>query len=142
MAAIKTLLCPVDFSTMSNVVLDYAVFMAQTHQAELTLVHVIEQLQGFDSYKILHMTAVDIAQEMERQASAQLQDLVASLPIPAHFEVRFGRAADEVVLQAKEDGIDLIVMGSHGRSGLSHLLMGSVAESVVRHASCPVLVVR
>ena len=54
----------------------------------------------------------------------------------------FGRAADEIVIQAKEDKVDLVVMGSHGRSGLSHLLVGSVAESVVRHAPCPVLVVR
>ena len=67
---------------------------------------------------------------------------MACLPIPATFEVRFGRAADEIVIQAKEDKVDLLVMGSHGRSGISHLLVGSVAESVVRHAPCPVLVVR
>ena len=142
MPTIKSLLCPVDFSDMSKAVLDYAVFMAQSHQAELKLVHVVDQLHGFDSYKILHMTAIEITHEMERQAKSQLKELVASLPIPAKFEVRFGRAADEIVLQAKEDKVDLLVMGSHGRSGLSHLLVGSVAESVVRHAPCPVLVVR
>ena len=49
-------------------------------------------------------------------------------PIPAKFEVRFGRAADEIVLPAKEDKVDLVVMGSHGRSGITHLLVGSVAE--------------
>lgn len=142
MSSIKTLLCPVDFSQMSQSVLDYAVFMAQSHQAELKLIHVVDQLHGFDSYKILHMTAVEITHEMERQAKTQLKELVATLPIPTSFEVRFGRAADEIVIQAKEDKIDLVVMGSHGRSGLSHLLVGSVAESVVRHAPCPVLVVR
>ena len=68
--------------------------------------------------------------------------LFSQQPIAASFEVRFGRAADEIVIQAKEDKVDLVVMGSHGRSGLSHLLVGSVAESVVRHAPCPVLVVR
>ncbi|MGY3941809.1 universal stress protein [Aeromonas tecta] len=142
MPSIKSLLCPVDFSEMSNAVLDYAVFMAQSHQAELKLIHVVDQLHGFDSYKILHMTAIEITHEMERQAKSQLKELVATLAIPATFEVRFGRAADEVVIQAKEDKVDLIVMGSHGRSGISHLLVGSVAESVVRHAPCPVLVVR
>jgi universal stress protein A len=142
MSSIKTLLCPVDFSQMSQSVLDYAVFMARSHQAELKLVHVVDQLHGFDSYKILHMTAIEITHEMERQAKSQLKELVASLPIPAKFEVRFGRAADEIVIQAKEDKVDLLVMGSHGRSGISHLLVGSVAESVVRHAPCPVLVVR
>ena len=142
MPTIKSLLCPVDFSEMSRAVLDYAVFMANTHQAELKLVHVVDQLHGFDSYKILHMTAIEITHEMERQAKSQLKELVACLPIPAKFEVRFGRAADETVLQAKEDKVDLVVMGSHGRSGISHLLVGSVAESVVRHAPCPVLVVR
>jgi universal stress protein A len=118
------------------------VFMAQSHQAQLKLIHVVDQLHGFDSYKILHMTAVEITHEMERQAKAQLKELVATLPIPATFEIRFGRAADEIVIQAKDDEVDLIVMGSHGRSGISHLLVGSVAESVVRHAPCPVLVVR
>jgi len=142
MPSIKTLLCPVDFSQMSRAVLDYAVFMAQSHQAKLKLVHVVDQLHGFDSYKILHMTAIEITHEMERQARAQLKELVAGLPMAATFDVRFGRAADEIVIQAKEDEVDLVVMGSHGRSGISHLLVGSVAESVVRHAPCPVLVVR
>ncbi|HHP5406430.1 TPA: universal stress protein [Aeromonas veronii] len=142
MPSIKTLLCPVDFSQMSKAVLDYAVFMAQSHDARLKLVHVVDQLHGFDSYKILHMTAVEITHEMERQARTQLKELVATLPIPATFDIRFGRAADEIVIQAKEDEVELIVMGSHGRSGISHLLVGSVAESVVRHAPCPVLVVR
>ncbi|HHQ4901501.1 universal stress protein [Aeromonas veronii] len=142
MPSIKTLLCPVDFSQMSRAVLDYAVFMAQSHQAQLKLVHVVDQLHGFDSYKILHMTAVEITHEMERQARTQLKELIATLPIPATFDIRFGRAADEIVIQAKEDEVELIVMGSHGRSGISHLLVGSVAESVVRHAPCPVLVVR
>ena len=142
MPSIKTLLCPVDFSQMSRAVLDYAVFMAQSHQAQLKLIHVVDQLHGFDSYKILHMTDIEITHEMERQARTQLKELVATLPIPATFDIRFGRAADEIVIQAKEDEVELIVMGSHGRSGISHLLVGSVAESVVRHAPCPVLVVR
>lgn len=142
MPSLKTLLCPVDFSQMSRAVLDYAVFMAQSHQAQLKLIHVVDQLHGFDSYKILHMTAIEITHEMERQARTQLKELVATLPIPATFDIRFGRAADEIVIQAKEDEVELIVMGSHGRSGISHLLVGSVAESVVRHAPCPVLVVR
>ncbi|MFQ1594323.1 universal stress protein [Aeromonas veronii] len=142
MPSIKTLLCPVDFSQMSRAVLDYAVFMAQSHQAQIKLIHVVDQLHGFDSYKILHMTAIEITHEMERQARTQLKELVATLPIPATFDIRFGRAADEIVIQAKEDEVELIVMGSHGRSGISHLLVGSVAESVVRHAPCPVLVVR
>lgn len=142
MPSIKTLLCPVDFSQMSRAVLDYAVFMAQSHQAQLKLIHVVDQLHGFDSYKILHMTAIEITHEMERQARSQLKELVATLPIPATFDIRFGRAADEIIIQAKDDEVELIVMGSHGRSGISHLLVGSVAESVVRHAPCPVLVVR
>ena len=87
MPSIKTLLCPVDFSQMSRAVLDYAVFMAQSHQAQLKLIHVVDQLHGFDSYKILHMTAIEITHEMERQARTQLKELVATLPIPATFVV-------------------------------------------------------
>ncbi|MCS3457662.1 universal stress protein [Aeromonas rivuli] len=140
--SIRTLLCPVDFSQMSQPVLDYAVFMAKSHNASLKLIHVVDQLHGFDSYKILHMTAIEITHEMERHAKEEIQRLIETLPISADFVVRFGRAADEIVAQAKEDKVDLVVMGSHGRSGISHLLVGSVAESVVRHAPCPVLIVR
>ena len=116
--------------------------MAKSHNASLKLIHVVDQLHGFDSYKILHMTAIEITHEMERHAKEEIQRLIETLPISADFVVRFGRAADEIVAQAKEDKVDLVVMGSHGRSGISHLLVGSVAESVVRHAPCPVLIVR
>ena len=85
----------------------------------------------------------DMNGEKNSQKTLSLPSLTAlrCFEVAARTE-HFGRAADEIVLQAKEDKVDLLVMGSHGRSGLSHLLVGSVAESVVRHAPCPVLVVR
>ncbi|MGL5287241.1 MAG: universal stress protein [Aeromonas sp.] len=140
--SIQSILCPIDFSPMSKPVLNYAVFMAQSHGARLHLVHVIDQLQGFDSYKILHMTAAEITFELEQQAKAHLATLITSLTIPATSEICFGRAPDEITALAAKAECDLIIMGSHGRTGLAHLLVGSVAEAVVRHAPCPVLIVR
>ena len=89
--------------------------MANTHQAELKLVHVVDQLHGFDSYKILHMTAIEITHEMERRQESAFKNWSPVCRFRAKFEVRFGRAADEIVLQAKEDKVDPVVMGSHGR---------------------------
>ncbi|QFI53825.1 universal stress protein [Aeromonas simiae] len=140
--SIQSILCPVDFSPMSKPVLDYAVSMAQTHNASLRLVHVVDQLQGFDSYKILHMTAAEITFQLEQQAKAHLTELAASLPVPTTFEICFGRAPDEITALAAKEKCDLVVMGSHGRTGIAHLLVGSVAEAVVRHSPCPVLIVR
>lgn len=140
--SIQSILCPVDFSPMSKPVLDYAVFMAKTHGATLKLVHVVDQLQGFDSYKILHLTAAEITFELEQQAQAHLDTMLKELPVPATYEVCFGRAPDEITELATREPCDLIIMGSHGRTGLAHLLVGSVAEAVVRHAPCPVLIVR
>ncbi|MGL5949265.1 MAG: universal stress protein [Aeromonas sp.] len=142
MPAITRILCPVDFSPLANAALDYACFMAQTHHARLTLVHVIDQLQGFDSYKILQLTAVEIAHEMEQQASTQLEALRSQLPVAADGCIRFGHAATEILAEANERQSDLIIMASHGRTGLSHFVIGSVAESVMRQAHCPVLVTR
>jgi len=121
---IKKILCPVDFSEISANALEYAVFLASHHHAELLLLHVVEHLHEFEHYQILVFTPQELSEKMEEHAYEALNKLA------------------EPIKEATEKDMDLIVMGSHGRTGISHMLMGSVTEKVVRKANCPVLVFR
>lgn len=141
---IKTILCPIDFSKISANAMEYAVFLASHHHAELLLLHVVEYLQEFEYYQILVFTPQELAEKIEKQAHEELNKLTEQIKKTVKVEtvVRQGKAFMEIIKAAKEKDMDLIVMASHGRTGISHLLMGSVAEKVVRQAHCPVLIVR
>ena len=142
---IRKILCPTDFSKAADKAFEYAVFMAESHEADLVLLHVVDQLHGFTYYQeILAVTPMEIAERMAKRAHQDLQALIDRLSgsVTTTEAVREGRTWVEICEAAKEEKADIIVIGSHGRTGLSHVLIGSVAETVVRHASCPVLVVR
>lgn len=141
---IKRILCPTDFSAIAEKAVEYAVFLASSHNAELRLLHVVDHLHGFDNYLILSMTPHEIAERMEKDAYKNLTDIMNQIKDTVKIEkaVRHGKASVQIIEMAKEMKADLIVMGSHGRTGLSHVIIGSVAEAVVRHGCCPVLVVR
>jgi universal stress protein A len=120
--------------------------MASTRQAELHVVHVVDHLHGFDHFQILAMTPDEIAKRLEADAVERLTSLRAGLTQkgPTNFEliVRHGKASHQIVEMAKEIEADLIVVGNHGKTGLAKALLGSVAEAVVRSASCSVLVAK
>ena len=141
---IKKILCPTDFSEAAEKAFEYALFLASVHQAEVALLHVVGQLHGFEHYEILAMTPKEIAERLARKAREKLEDRVGMVKdVPAATEdIREGKPWVEICKAAEEGRADIIVMGSRGRTGLSQVLIGSVAEAVVRHASCPVLVVR
>jgi universal stress protein A len=141
---IKTILCPIDFSEISANALEYAVFLASHHHAELLMLHVVEQLHEFEHYQILVLTPQELAEKMEKQAYEELNRLTEQIKktVKVEIVVRQGKPFVEIIKAAKEKNMDLIVMASHGRTGVSHMLMGSVAEKVVRKANCPVLIVR
>ena len=141
---IKRILCPTDFSETSEKAFEFANFLATAHQAELVLLNVVDHLQGFDHYDILALTSMEIGQKMEKRAQENLDELLGQVKgsVTAHKAVRHGKTSVEICDEAKSMQADIIVIGSHGRTGLSHVLLGSVAETVVRHAGCPVLVVR
>jgi universal stress protein A len=141
---IKTILCPIDFSEISANAMEYAVFLASHHHAGLLLLHVVEHLQEFEHYQILVLTPQELAEKMEKQAYEELNRLTEQIKKTVKVEtaVRQGKPFVEIIKEAKEKDMDLIVMASHGRTGVSHMLMGSVAEKVVRKAHCPVLIVR
>ncbi len=117
--------------------------MAWTHSSKLCLLHVIEPSHVFDGYMTSY-TPPEIQVKLEDEVENQLSSLVIRVEKCTNVEtdVREGKAFVEITKKAKEDNIDLIVMGSHGRNGLEHILIGSVAEKVTRKATCPVLVVK
>ena len=141
---LKKILCPVDFSERSDRTLEYAAFIATANDATLILLHVVEHLQGFDHFFVLNLSPEEIQKKLETEAKAKLDLLAHKYPSTLKTEtvVRVGKPFVEIVRMAKETDIDQIVIGSHGRTGIPHMLLGSVAEKVSRKAPCPVLIFR
>jgi nucleotide-binding universal stress UspA family protein len=137
-------LCPVDFSVDSDHALELVASLIQPGGTGITLLHVVEIPIAYFGDRpvtdVVHDLGDRSAQLLAR-AAAQLQ---ASVSVPVTTRSRDGRFPGAQLLEAIEEDptIDLVVMGSHGRTGLQRLLLGSVAEKVVRHARCPVLVAR
>jgi nucleotide-binding universal stress UspA family protein len=137
-------LVPFDFSPYAEHALDYAIALAQKLQAEVTVLHVIQSLAmgGADMGIVLPYTYM---QELEAGITSTLETAlqrVTAAGLKGDMLVVHGVPFHEIITAAQRCQTDLIVMGTHGRTGLTHILLGSVAEKVVRLAPCPVLVVR
>ena len=135
---VDSILVPTDFSPTSDAALHYATKMALTLGARLYLVHVPGKTGE-------HFEASFPVGRFETAASERMLSFLTKDELERlrpQYVVRVGMAAEEVVRYADVCDADLIIMGTHGRSGIAHALMGSVAEQVVRNAPCPVLLVR
>ena len=143
--AIKKILCPVDFSESSAYALRYALAFAVAYDADLELLHVMEMpfLPPYSTTAApdLSMTIERIRQESE-QALGELVERNKALHPRVTGRMVVGTPFIEIINAAKEGGVDLIVVGTHGRTGLKQMLIGSVAEKVVRKSPCPVLAVK
>jgi len=133
---IKKILCPVDFSEPGRYAFDYACALARRHEATLELLHVAEP----SAYAEDELPPGKISYEQSLQQ--QIEQWAEEAGCPAETHLMTGIPYIEIVKRAKEIHANMIVIGTHGRSGIQHLLIGSVAERVVRTASCPVLTVR
>ncbi|HZR80705.1 MAG TPA: universal stress protein [Candidatus Binatia bacterium] len=146
MGAIKKIVVAIDFSRLSFEALDYAIDLARTADARITALYVVEPVEfaGVDVLGGAPIATQALVDEHLRQARREMDQVkakrLADLP-GARAVVQLGRPADAIVAAGGRGRSNLIVVGTHGRSGLAHLVMGSVAERVVRHAECPVLVV-
>jgi nucleotide-binding universal stress UspA family protein len=145
MITLKQILVPTDFSENSEVEAKYARTMAEAFHADLHLMHVLEDpfASAFDP--VSFMPPPNFYEEIETQTRDRLVRLLADWePLQPHVEIvaSRGSAFVEIIRYAKEHGIDLIVLGTHGRGPVAHMLMGSVAEKIVRKSPCPVLTVR
>jgi universal stress protein A len=158
------ILVPTDLSDPANHALRYALEEATLHRARVTLLHVLSSHTDTDVYYVTgspesaaqgfdpvagRLGAQSLPQptvvrtDPNEEALTRLQDLMrGAFAGTWNVEVAVGHPADTIVRVAQEGGADLIVMGTHGRTGLQHVLLGSVAEKVVRLAPCPVLTVR
>ncbi len=148
MITIKQVLVPTDFSEPSEVALQYGKAFAEQFQAKLHLIHVLDEnalVYPWTSPEGSTLTLGAARAELEHG----VQDRLSKILSPAELEkysaqvvTLVGSPFLEIVTYAKTQNIDLIVMGTHGRGPIAHMLMGSVAEKVVRKAPCPVLTVR
>jgi nucleotide-binding universal stress UspA family protein len=145
MIEIQRILCPVDFSDFSRRALDYAVAIAKWYESTITLVHVSAVVPvaayapGSGVLPSAALTPADrdaLLAEMKRFADGEAETIV-----PIEFDLAEGSTAVEILAKAEGIPADLLVMGTHGRSGFERLILGSVTEKVLRKAACPVLTV-
>lgn len=146
MINLKRILVTTDFSEFGEEAMRYACEFAETFGAQLHILHAVEPpAVAYSEFGIGYIGVQELEEDLKRGAEAKLN----TFPEPrwqGKFEVvravPVGTAFVEIVRYAKENDIDLIVIGTHGRGAIAHMLMGSTAEKVVRKASCPVLTVR
>jgi nucleotide-binding universal stress UspA family protein len=145
MTTYKRILVPSDFSDTSARALEHAKSVAERFEASLELLHVVPNpfMANAATLYVGMPLPPDFLNELERDARQRLDEALVDRQ---HFKVRsvvkVGDPLLEIVEHARSERVDLIVMGTHGRTGVSHLFLGSVAERVVRTAACPVLTVR
>lgn len=135
----KTILCALDFSENSHAALGYASSLAKESGAKLFLVHVDDSQVPYDAGFAAYIAPPDNSQVLSEKLMAIRSP---DQDVQVAHRLLVGHPADAIVKFAAEHPVDLIVMGTHGRTGVARLVMGSVAEAVVRHANCPVLTVK
>jgi universal stress protein A len=139
---IKEILVPIDFSDQSREALRYALALAEKFQARVALVHIVEQLVYPGDWVFAPVPGPAYVTERTDDLVSRLRQFAGAAGKDIVPVVRIGRAWQQVVEVADQRKSDLIVTATHGHTGLKHVLLGSVAEKIVRHAHCPVLTVR
>jgi nucleotide-binding universal stress UspA family protein len=137
MKKVEKILAPTDLSELSAVGMEYALELARGWGAEVTVYHVANAAE-LANYKAYSME--DLLDKHRKSLDQFLNDHFAELLplVEVRQKVEVGSPATNILEEAESEGTDLIVMSTHGRTGLAHMLMGSVTEQVVRNASCPV----
>ena len=147
MLPFKRILCATDFSDSSIEALDKACQLASHFGAELLAVHVtqtVEPIYGFAPYSVTPIQVDELKHAVHEGAEAELKKLLERpqfAPIHTRAIVREGPPAQQIIELASDEDADLIVISTHGLTGWRHLISGSVAENVVRMATCPIVVV-
>lgn len=146
MPTFSTILVATDFSEAGDAALTYAKSLASAFGASIHVLHVLEDLAAHAWTTEVYVAALPgVHEEMEKQARERLDATLTPAEretFKATLTLRTGSAFVEIVRHARDIKADLLVMGTHGRGAIAHMLLGSVAERVVRKAPCPVLTVR
>lgn len=143
MTRVKKILAPTDFSELSKVGIRYALELARDVSAEVVAYHAIDVGGEWKDRPPEVVAYHDMLEESRRSLDKFLADHFADCIdlVEVRCAVEFGTPHKNIVEKAAAEGVDMIVMSTHGRTGLNHIIMGSVAEKVVARATCPVLVV-
>ncbi|MFW2365627.1 MAG: universal stress protein [Desulforhopalus sp.] len=139
MNTITEIVVPVDLEDQSAKVAEYAAYMAKSLSANLTLLHVVELLRPIGDMVLGATTVEEYNKKRFTYAREQVDKLLTDYP-ECKGVVVSGEIVDKIVEFAEEKGADLIIIGTHGSKGIEKLLLGSVAERVVKYAHCPTLV--
>lgn len=145
MPAPKTILFPTDLSEPSEAAIPFVQEWARRFDAVVHLLHVLDLGMLLTDFSWADYTPRELEEERKARVESELKVLAKRLQLgdgQCTLEAVHGVAYEEIVRYAEDRGIDLIIMATHGRTGLSHLLLGSTTERVVRMAGCPVLTVR
>ncbi|QQX79350.1 universal stress protein [Shewanella sp. KX20019] len=144
----RHILCPTDFSETAEHALGYAIEMANLYGVDIRLLHVKSSPYGAPDYRIVVDSPAELLQDQEAYANEKMQDIIAEVreqmpnDLMVHTSVRSGGVLAQVLEEAEEHEVGMIVIASHGHTGLSHLLSPNIAEAVANSAKCPVLVVK
>lgn len=145
MTDFKKIAVAIDFSDNSNYAFNFALDMARKYDAVLVLIHVISEPADLNAFYVPHISFEQLEAEVRAGANRMMERFCQSyLKDYKKFEsyIERGLPFDKIIKKSAETGVDLIVMGTHGRTGLDHVLFGSTAEKVVRKSPVPVLTVR
>ena len=145
MKPFEKILTAIDFSESSDFAFEYALTLARQFQAELTVMHVINEPVDLRGFYVPHISFEQLEKEIEEGAEKMMEKFCQTKM--GDFgryttAVVAGIPYEEILRKAEESGASLIVLGTHGRTGIDHLIFGSTAERVVRSAVCPVLTIR
>jgi nucleotide-binding universal stress UspA family protein len=143
----KNILFPTDFSEGALHALPYALDIAKDCSAKLYMLHVIYDVSTASGLYVPHVSFDEMYNDLEKSAQKELEkfgceELRGLKSMAVEYKVIRGIPYESILKFAKEQNIDLIVIGTHGRKGLDHFIFGSTAEKVIRYAPCPVLTVR
>jgi nucleotide-binding universal stress UspA family protein len=142
--SLKKILVPQDFSDYSLHALKYAITFAELFKSELIILHIVEPIVYPADFSFGQVSIPAMEEEIRKHSEEQLNELL-SKEVPGTIKatpmIRVGKPFIEIVEVAKAESADLIVISSHGRTGMDHVLFGSTADKVVRKAPCPVLTI-
>ncbi len=145
MKTFDKILTAIDFSENSELAFDYAITMATQFNSELTIMHVINEPIDLRGFYVPHISFEQLEREIE-EGAAKMMETFCSTKLGSFTNYKSvlvsGIPYEEITRKAEEIGASLIILGTHGRTGLDHILFGSTAERVVRSAACPVMTIR
>ena len=141
----KNIIVPVDFSKLSYSALEYAKDLAEMRDATIHLIYVLDNNLPFGSKRDTEFSQEELMKSIEEKAEKDLKEIANEIKEESSIRVveilRKGIDFEEIINYSKEVAGDMIVIATHGRTGIFHTLLGSVAEKVIRYAKCPVLVI-